>query len=426
MLQRMAGFLFGFGSYFILVRYFEIDDFGIWTLFVLVGSVFEMSRSAFIQNAFIKFFNLDDVDKDDLFSASIFLNAITTLIFIILLLILIPILSSFWDSAIIGNLILWYCFTSVILIPLTQLNYLEQANHSFVGVFWSTVVRQGSFFLIVISAYLFFPGLPLVFFAAMQSGSALLGLFIAFVFSGRMLPAIYLLRRDLVVRLFRFGRYILGTGITSTIGKSADQFILGGVNHGMVAMFNASVRIINFIEIPSLSISNITYPKMAERVAKDGNNGPGLLYEKSVAMILSIILPIVIFVLTFPEFVLLITAGRKYLDATTPLRIMATASIFLPFNIQIGSVCEVINRPQISFYINLFSNILNVTLNIVLIHLYGVVGAAVAYACTLCFIFIFSQWYLTKQVRLSISNIPVLILVFYQELFVKVKNLILR
>jgi lipopolysaccharide exporter len=426
MSQRIAAFLFGFGSYFFLIRYFDVDVFGIWTLFVLIASVVEMSRSAFIQNAFIKFFNQNDVDRGNLFTASLILNIATTLIFILLLSILIPVLQIYWATTLIRNLILCYFLTSLILVPLTQLNYLEQANHSFAGVFWSTVVRQGAFFIIVILCYFFFPGLPVLFFAAMQSLAAALGLIVALFFSSKYLPKNYVIDKVLLERLYKFGRYILGTGITSTVGKSADQFILGSVSHGMVAIFNAGVRIINFIEIPSLSISNITYPKMAERTALDGVKGMGILYEKSVATILAFILPVVIFVVLFPEFVLLITAGSKYLDAATPLRIMTITAIFLPFNIQIGSACEVANKPHISFYINLISNILNIALNLILINLFGIMGAAVSYGITLTFIFIVGQWYMISEFGINILSIPKLVLDFYTGAARKILNLLRR
>src|SRR5690606_18727741 len=146
---------------------------------------------------------------------------------------------SFWDSEVIGKMILWYCMTSIVLIPLTQLNYLEQANHSFAGVFWSAVVRQGLFFCIVLICYFFFPGLPLLFFAGAQCFCALFGMITAFLWSRRFLPNQYSIDWTVVKKLFRFGKYILGTGITSTMGKSAAQVILGGINHGMVAMYDS-------------------------------------------------------------------------------------------------------------------------------------------------------------------------------------------
>ena len=418
MMQRVASFLFGFGSYFFLVRYFSVDSFGVWTLYVVVSNTVEMSRSAFIQNTFVKFFNEEGTDKGMLFTGSLLLNVISTVVFILTLLLILPLLKTFWSSEAVGILILWYCGTSLILILFTQLNYLEQANHSFAGVFWSAVVRQGAFFCIVVIGYFFVPGLSLAFFAAAQCLSAFLGLITSLFFTRKMIPPRLNLNWPLVGRLFKFGKYILGTGFTSTMGKNADQAILGGVSHSdhsIVALYNSAVRVLNFIEIPSLSISSIVYPKIAERAAKEGIASVGLLYEKSVATILGFILPVILGVLVFPELVLTLTAGTRYASAAGPLRMMGLASLLIPFNIQIGSVCEVVNRPHVSFYINLFSNILNVILNIVLIQFFGIMGAACAFAITVFFIFGIGQWYMSTHFGIHGLNVPARIVDFYRN-----------
>jgi lipopolysaccharide exporter len=415
MMQRVAAFLFGFGSYFFLVRYFSVDSFGVWTLYVVVSNSVEMSRSAFIQNAFVKFFNEEGTNKAMLFTGSLLLNFLSTIVFIAALLLMLPLLKSFWSSEAVGILILWYCGTSLVLILFTQLNYLEQANHSFAGVFWSAVVRQGAFFCIVVVAYFFVPGLSLAFFAAAQCLTAFFGLITSLFLTRRMIPSQLDLNWPLVRKLFKFGKYILGTGITSTVGKNADQVILGSVSHTMVALYNSAVRVLNFIEIPSLSISSIVYPKIAERASKEGIAGVGLLYEKSVATILGFILPVIVCVLVFPELVLTLTAGTRYATAAGPLRMMGLASLLIPFNIQIGSVCEVVNKPHVSFYINLFSNILNVILNIVLIRFFGIMGAACAFAITVFFIFGIGQWYMSTQFGIHGLNVFGRIIDFYKN-----------
>lgn len=403
--QRLGSLLFGFGSYFFLVRYYEVSAFGVWTLFLVLTTASEMSRSAFIQNAFIKFFNENKIDKGELFTASLFLNLCSTLLFVLILLGLLPILTVFWKTEVIQSLIYCYCVTSMILVPFTQLNYLEQANHRFSGVFWSNIVRQGLFFIIVIFCFILFPNLPLIFFGWMQTVSALVGMLVSYFLCKRYLPISFHLNWKLVKQLFGFGKYILGTGFTSNIGKNADQIILGNVSHSSVAYYNAGVRILNLIEIPSLSISNIVYPKIAEKANLEGNAGARELYEKSVAIILAIILPAVAGVLLFPEFILLITAGKKYQESAEVLRLMGAASLLIPFNIQIGSALEVINRPHISFYINLVSNILNVILNLILIPMFGATGAAISFIVTVFLIFVVGQYYVKRLLNVNLIRI---------------------
>lgn len=414
-MQRVSAFMFGFGSYFLLVRYFSVEDFGIWTLYLVVSTSVEMSRSAFIQNAFVKFFNEDKVQKNTLFTASIMLNMLSTLFFIAILLAITPVLQSFWHTSIIGIMIALYCLTSVVLIPLTQLNYLEQANHQFAGVFWSSVIRQGTFFLVVVTAYLFYPGLPLVFFAGVHVVTAFLGLINAYFHTRKMIPGRLNLDWDVVKKLFRFGKYILGTGITSTIGKNSSQIILGGVGHTLVAKFDASARIINFIEIPTLSISSIVYPKIAEKASQEGNAGVGYLYEKSVSTMIALILPIVVVALLFPKLIITITAGSKYLEAAGALQMMVFAALFIPFNIQLGTAFEVINKPQISFMINLGSNLLNIVLNIVLISLFGLMGAAGAYSITIFAIFFVGQWFVKSYLGVNVFRIFAQVFPFYRS-----------
>ena len=415
MMQRGAAFLFGFGSYVFLVRYLSQEDFGVWTLYVVVSTTVEMSRASFIQNAFVKFFNETDINKERLFASSFFLNAASTVLFIIGLVGLIPLMQSFWHSELIGVLVLWYCATCVVLAPFTQINYLEQANHSFKGVFWSSTVRQGFFFAVVIICYWFIPGLPLVFFASMQTLGAFLGLLTAYFISRKIIPTNYSIDWSLFRRLFRFGKYILGTGVTSAVGKNADQVILGNVSHPIVAMYNVGVRILNFIEIPSAAISNVVYPKIAARASTDGKEGIRDLYEKSVATILGFILPVIFVILMMPEFIIRLTAGDRYVAAVDVLRIMVLASLLAPFNIQLGSACEVMNKPQMAFYINLVSNILNVILNITLISYFGAIGAAISFAITVTFIFLVGQLYLRRQIGISFTRIFTRLIEFYSS-----------
>lgn len=424
MLQRIAAFLFGFGSYFFLVRYLSIENFGVWTLYLVVSTSVEMSRSAFIQNAFVRFFNDQETDRSKLFSSSLLLNLISTVAFVGIMAGLIPVLQDFWDTKIIGDLIFWYCLTSMVLVPFTQLNYLEQANHSFSGVFWSTVTRQGLFFVTVVICYFFYPDLPLTFFAAAHFFCALAGLFTAFLQTRKMLPSSLTFEREMAGKLFKFGKYILGTGITSTMGKNASQVILGGISHSSVALYDSAVRILNFIEIPTLSISSIVYPKIAERASKEGKESVGRLYEKSVATIMAIILPIILFAFAFPEFTILLTAGKKYIEAAPALRIMVLASLLIPFNIQLGTVFEVINRPQTSFYINLGSNLINVGLNLMLIPMFGVIGSSVSFACSILFIFMIGQWSLRSTLNVRRLTVFSLVISLYKDTFEKALNAI--
>jgi lipopolysaccharide exporter len=422
-LQRLISILFGFGSYFFLTRYFPVESFGVWALFILITSLVEMVRTAFIQNAFIKFYSEPDIDSGALFSSSLLLNLLSTLFFILLLIIAIPLLESFWHTAEIGAMILWYCGASVILVFFTQLNFLEQANHQFKGVFWGNVTRQGILFLSIFICYLFIPNLSLTFFSFIYFCSTTTGLLVSFYITRNFLPKSFRIRREYLKKLGRFGRYILGVGITSSLGKYFDQFLLGSINLGAVALYNACVRVINMIEIPVLSIATVSYPKLANTSDQDDSvEALARLYEKTVAGALSFILPSIVIVLLLPEFILTLIAGKKYIAGADSLRIL-TASIFLlPFNVQFGNVCEIINKPQVNFIVNLFANLISVSLNLYYIKTYGATGAAFVFSFTLLFTFVIGQTYLKRKINIRHINIVSQIPVFYKSAFETVWN----
>ena len=426
MMQRMSVFVFGFGSYFFMVRYFSKDQFGIWVLYVMLAAIVEMSRSAFIQNAFIKFFNDKEINQENLITSSLFLNLVSTLFFLFVLIALSPLLSLFWKTQEISKLILWYCVTSLILVPFTQLNYLEQANHNFRGVFWSAATRYGLFFIIVVYIFYSVPGLPLVFFAAAQSMSALAGLIVGWWFTKPYVTTVFRLDWALTKKLFKFGRFILGTGITTSVGKSADQIILGSISHGTVALYNAAIRIMNFIEIPTLSISNVVYPQIAQQAVTNGIVGARSLYEKSVASILGLILPLIIFFFLFAPFVLLITAGPTYVEAAVILQLLLASAIFIPFNIQVGSALEVIGKPHLSFYVNLVANVSNVILNLMLVPFFGAVGSAISLVGSTLLGFIIGQIILRKEIGFRFAGVFKEVIAFYVHAPGRVHSLMIK
>jgi lipopolysaccharide exporter len=419
-LQRIIVVLFGFGSYFFLTRYFSVESFGVWALFILITSLVEMVRTAFVQNAFIKYYKEPGIDTGTLFSSSLLLNLLSTLFFILILIISIPFLEAFWHTTEIGIMIIWYCVASIVLVFFSQLNFLEQANQSFKGVFWGNITRHSVLFFGILFCFLWFPGLPLSFFSFLYFCATLFGLLVSFYLTKNHLPTHYRIDTIYIGKLIRFGRYILGTGITSSLGKYFDQFLLGSINLGSVALFNASVRIINMIEIPIVSIANISYPKFANLNYEASSNELARLYEKTVAASLAIILPVILVVLIAPEIILMITAGNKYIQGAETLRILVTLFFFLPFNVQFGNICEIINKPQVSFLVNLITNILSVLLNLYFINIYGATGAAYVFAFTLLFIFVVGQTYLKKKINVSLMKIGIQTWLFYKAVFIMV------
>jgi O-antigen/teichoic acid export membrane protein len=91
--------LFGFGSFYFLVRMLDKHSFGVWTLFIATTSVFEMARSGLIQYALIKFLSeSSDEEKPKVVSASFILSAILMAVCILINISIAGYLSRLWHS----------------------------------------------------------------------------------------------------------------------------------------------------------------------------------------------------------------------------------------------------------------------------------------------------------------------------------------
>src|SRR5690606_6388751 len=142
--HRFSVLIFGFGSFFFLIRYFPKEQFGVWALFMTITTIVEMSRSGLIQNALIKLIHSNEAkDQDAIVTGAWVINFLYSLLVYVLLVLSANLLSDMFGVAEIKVMFYYYGLTMMLLVPFSQFNYLQQANFSFSGIFWSTAIRQG-------------------------------------------------------------------------------------------------------------------------------------------------------------------------------------------------------------------------------------------------------------------------------------------
>src|SRR5690606_33511212 len=79
LLQRFTIVLFGFIGFFILIRVFPKEEYGIWMLYMSFTSLTEVLRQGFIKNPLIKYINANEgLDRIKIVNASFFLNIMLT------------------------------------------------------------------------------------------------------------------------------------------------------------------------------------------------------------------------------------------------------------------------------------------------------------------------------------------------------------
>jgi O-antigen/teichoic acid export membrane protein len=377
-MQRSSMLLFGVGSFMILTRMLPKDEFGIWSLFLSITTLFEVARNGLIQNALIKYINsTDQPDHPSITTASVYLNIILTLISLVAIYFMADLSAMLFETDKIKPLFYGYMLISVILAPYSQFEFLQQANFRFQGIFVSTFVRQGLFFVGVGVALLAGWEITLTYLVAGQIVALAVATVVSYFFTRGYLAMDYRYRPDLIWKLFHFGKYVFGTNISGKIFSSMDQILLGSlISTTVVADYNAAVRITMLVDVPTSSAAQVVFPQSARVAHQNDKHALRLLYEKSVAVILLFLIPFVIGIFLFPQLIVYVIAGGEYSKTIDVLRITILYSVLVPFTRQSGTIWDSMGKPRFSFYFTLAIAVLNIALNYWFISQFGLIGAA--------------------------------------------------
>ena len=147
-LQRFSIALFGFISFVILVRLLDVDDFGVWVLFVSFSSVIELIREGFIRNPLIRrFISTSPEEHPSIIGASLIINLGLFVILAILLTVLAPSISEWMNASSLELLLYLYIPNAFLHTFFLHLTVLHEAHLNFKATFWAYFVQKLTFLL---------------------------------------------------------------------------------------------------------------------------------------------------------------------------------------------------------------------------------------------------------------------------------------
>lgn len=419
--QSLAGVLFSFTTFYLLVRMLGKDDWGALILFLSTTTFLEFIRNGITSNALIKFISFSKKeDHAAVISASFTINSILTICCIIFNFAFAGYLAELWNFPQLKNM--FYLHSVVFLLSglSNQLNCIEQANLSFRGSFVTAVTGQIVNLSFISYCFIFgihIAPLDLVYIYILGAAA---GLGMAYVFARRHLAFRYKIEWKWVKELFNYGKYSFGTSLGAMVFGSIDQWMLGALHSTSAAgAYNIAIRITNLVEVPTGTVARIVFPQSAKRMETEGKAGIKYLYEKSVGTILALLLPALLFLFVFAGYVVDFLAGEKYDDAIPILHVTILFCLFVPFARQFGTIMDSIGKPKLNFKLTAFMALVNVGLNFLFISKFGVIGAAYATLTSYVTGFVIGQTILRKQLDVNFLNAFVYAVKFYPEFFSK-------
>jgi O-antigen/teichoic acid export membrane protein len=401
--------LMGVVAFMVLARQLSPAHFGVWGLFIIISSIIETLRNAFIRNGFVKLIHSDDVpDKDLVENASIAANVLFSMVMTLLLLLFSAQIEQWLRSPGLAHLLSIYTISLFVLILFSQLENKHYQSINFKLIFWMYFIRNLFFLLAVLAKWILGQPVSFTFLAYAYLISIAAGTATSFVV-GKSDSKFSISRKwdwQVWKKYVRFGWFVVGNNLSSLLFSSAHSIMAARFTSiRVVANYNVGSRIVGLGEIPSQVFGDLMYPKATKLVASNDDNALKNLYENTVAASLTVVLPFMILTFVFAKQLILILAGNAYIDAIAIVRVMVLYSFFMPFLRQFGNIMDAKGRPQINFYLMASFAIVNFIAIAVCFPLFGQLGGAIGTLITHFFLFAVSQFMLRRSIHVSIVGI---------------------
>ena len=410
LLNRSFLIAFGVISYIILAKkvFPTVKEMGIWALFLAIFTLIENIKQGLLRNPMIKFLSEPEYvnHRNKVQSASLITNILFSSLVIGLLFFGGHIFARWLNTPELYPLFQLGILVIIVLVPFNHLEVLLQAHFKFKSIFYGYLCRQGTFMTSVIVFLIFNkPFLTLINLVKLQIASQLLGTFVLMFFAKGYLYRKLETDKQTMQRMFGFGKYIFGTNVFSSFGRSADQFISAGlISADVVAYYNIVSRINNMMDVPSIAIADVLFPKNVEAMATSGPDKVRYYFERMVGTIVSILAPLSILIFLLPHFFIVILAGSKYFAAIPILQIVILFSILRPFSYQFGTTMDAIGKPRVNFWVNLLTMILNYGFMYIGLRYTGWLGAAYGAVVSAILSFLIMYFVLNKTIGVKLGE----------------------
>ena len=187
--------------------------------------------------------------------------------------------------------------------------------------------------------------------------------------------------------LLFFSLPLLAVSILGMVMTWTDTLMLGYFKTpDVVGLYNAALPLAQLIPIVLGSMGFLYVPIASQLYSQNLMNEMRRNYAILTKWMFSLTLPLFLIIFLFPETVLNILFGSRYIQADTALQILALGMFIHTFLGLNGATLMTAGKTRFLMWTSLTGAIMNITLNIFLIPPLGIIGAAIASASSLAMI----------------------------------------
>jgi O-antigen/teichoic acid export membrane protein len=381
-----------------------------------------------LQTSLVKFYSGADKDQTQVVAGSVWYIGfiLTSILGSISLLALV----FYHGHPIVELTIKWFAIIFFSTLPSSVALWITQAEERFDRIFILQMMWQGCFLVLVLLLIIFHKTTFQRIIIAYCSTAMITSIF-SVVTGWAKINSIRYKTKECVKQLVTFGKYSVGTSVSSYLLRSSDTYIINFmfVDPTVVGIYYLPQRLMEVIEIPLRSFIATALPTMSAAVNRDDKKHLTYILKKYAGILTILILPITLGSFIFADLVIDILGGHQYVHtyASNIFRIFMCYALLMPVDRFFGITLDMLNKPHINMTKVIIMLIVNVAGDFVGIYFFhSLYAVALASIFTFLAGVIYGYWILRKYLNFTMLGILTMGFVetkaLIAELIAKYKN----
>ncbi len=370
-----------------LFRSLSLTDNGIWIFFQTCFTFLDTFRSGFLTTAFVKFYAGTSKEKgEEIMGSAWYLASGITFIFLLLNVPVFFLLGYISDQSI-AYFLKYFGINLLCSLPLIISLSIAQGDLKFDRILYIRGTQTG-LMLIFTFCLIYFHKSNLTTLMAAYLLAAFLTSMLTIVKGWAGIKNAFKYKISSVKELFNFGKFSVGTSISTNLFGITDTFIINFMlGPAVVSVYALGRKLMEIIEIPLRSFVATALPSLSIAYNAGRKEEVIDIMKRYVGMITIGLIPFLAIAFIFSDLAMSIIGGEKYdgtmagLQAANIFRLSMIFALFFPADRFFAVTLDVIHKPQINFIKVLIMLVVNLVTDIIGImilgNVYGIIVATI-------------------------------------------------
>lgn len=208
--------------------------------------------------------------------------------------------------------------------------------------------------------------------------------------------------RSVIRDLLSFSLPLMISGLTARIINQADNLLIGYfLTSDAVGIYDVAFILGTALQLPSTAFAFLLLPVLSDLHSKGERERIDRIYKFTTKWIVLLTLPVYLLFVTHSTAVITFLFGAEYGNRSSLVLVLVASGFFSNLLLGLnGNALIAVDRPRIVMVSNFVSLLLNIILNVLLIPLYGITGAAAASFTTILAVNSLRSYYLFRKTRI--------------------------